>query len=313
MTAIDNLDDLISYLTKQIIRAQKSERWAMYRLIAPVVDFANRKNNLMDYFEYNQTSVHGAPQSIDIALLKNDLPLVAVEAKRVDRTLSSGQITKYLEDGVRGAVTNGIDWILCWNGKYKAVPLLDTATKKVIEKNILEVISFISLDACDTSDWSTTQQEVAPWIRPYTIEKKRLALHKENDKEIIAATGLLKARFAENPAISDLERVFLDSMCEEFERQGGKRASLRVEFRSSRLSFFDESSASNHKRVFRIEFGKKHPDILILAEIVNHNPELSETAVPFEHDKGSHMSRFRLSEVTQAKIFGAQVVRAVNI
>jgi hypothetical protein len=55
--------DLVMQLTAQYSNPQPSERWAMYRLINPVMDFANDSMGLLPYFEYNQTSTHGNHQS----------------------------------------------------------------------------------------------------------------------------------------------------------------------------------------------------------------------------------------------------------
>ena len=81
-----NLDELISLLEHHFHDPQPSERWAMYRLITPVIDYANQSMGLFPYFEYNQTSSHGTHQSVDIALLDDqEIPRVLVEAKRADR------------------------------------------------------------------------------------------------------------------------------------------------------------------------------------------------------------------------------------
>ena len=80
---------LISQMQEHLNAPQKSERWAMYRLIVPVIDLANSKLGLRAYFEFNQTSSHGTSQSVDVALLDEHSPRVMVEAKRVDRRIAA--------------------------------------------------------------------------------------------------------------------------------------------------------------------------------------------------------------------------------
>ena len=53
--------DLLQHLEEHLRSPQKSERWAMYRLIVPVVDFANATLGMSDYFEFNQTSAYSDP------------------------------------------------------------------------------------------------------------------------------------------------------------------------------------------------------------------------------------------------------------
>lgn len=96
-------EELVNYLERQFAHPQPSERWAMYRLINPVIDYSTQETGLIPYFEYNQTSAHGTHQSVDIALLDKDSePRIFIEAKRADRRVSPEQIEKYLESSDRG-------------------------------------------------------------------------------------------------------------------------------------------------------------------------------------------------------------------
>jgi hypothetical protein len=106
-----DIDFLIKLLENNFANSQPSERWAMYRLINPVVDYANQSLGYTPYFEYNQTSSHGTHQSVDIALLDETYtPRIFVEAKRADRKISPEQIEKYLDVMDHGVVTNGYIW-----------------------------------------------------------------------------------------------------------------------------------------------------------------------------------------------------------
>lgn len=96
--------ELLVLLSDQLSVPQPSERWAMYRLIAPIVDYANGSLRLTPYFEFNQTSRHRTHHSH---------PQVLIEAKRLDRPITPEQIDKYLEGNVRGIVSNGVLWVLC--------------------------------------------------------------------------------------------------------------------------------------------------------------------------------------------------------
>jgi len=132
--------ELIKNLNYCFENSQPSERFAMYRLITPVVDFANELKGLNAYFEYNQTSEHRSHQSVDIALLGEDKPIVLIEAKRLRRRLSADQINKYLLEKTRGIVTDGENWILCLNGKNKNVNIL-SQFGKVSDSELNEIIS----------------------------------------------------------------------------------------------------------------------------------------------------------------------------
>ena len=68
-----NKTELLHILDSNYRQVQPSECWAMYRLITPVVDFANQRLKYTPYFEYNQTSDHGTYQSVDIVKAQ-DLP-----------------------------------------------------------------------------------------------------------------------------------------------------------------------------------------------------------------------------------------------
>ncbi|QWV06626.1 hypothetical protein KQ246_19790 (plasmid) [Pseudoalteromonas shioyasakiensis] len=103
----------------------------MYRLIVPIVDFANTSMNMEPYFEFNQTSAHKTSQSVDIALLDHEKPKVMIEAKRANRNIAPENIEKYLDNGVRGVVTNGFDWVLCHNSFHIVYSIWNNETNQV--------------------------------------------------------------------------------------------------------------------------------------------------------------------------------------
>ena len=71
---LHELDALCIQLAPHLEVPQKSGRWAMYRLIIPIVDLANSRFKLTACFEFSQTSAHGTSQFVDIALLDGRTP-----------------------------------------------------------------------------------------------------------------------------------------------------------------------------------------------------------------------------------------------
>lgn len=158
------INDLEQQISVHLASPQKSERWAMYRLIAPVVDFANASMGLTAYFEFNQTSEHKTSQSVDIALLDGLKPKVMIEAKRLDRRIAAEQISKYLCADVRGLVTNGMHWIMCSNGLNKTLCMLDNEGNASAQ-SIKEIVAFIQGNKFDSTGWSSSNNYVNPILR----------------------------------------------------------------------------------------------------------------------------------------------------
>ncbi|SOE66898.1 hypothetical protein SAMN05414139_02930 [Burkholderia sp. D7] len=102
-----------------------------------------------------QPSVHGTFQKVDFALLDSETRTarVMVEAKRFSKTVSAELIEKYLEPGLRGAVTNGRHWVLCADGKSKLVPLC-RGDGAFVEQALDEVVSFLRGEHPDVSSWN---------------------------------------------------------------------------------------------------------------------------------------------------------------
>jgi len=303
---------LIQTLDDHLAHAQKSERWAMYRLIVPIVDFANSTLKLTTYFEFNQTSAHGTSQSVDIALLDGDTPVSMIEAKRVDRSIGADQIDKYLQEDVRGIVSNGVNWILCLNGKSKALSIWDEETKKVNERVVDEIVDFLCGSQKPSADWFKNPEYVAAPIRPVKPKKTVKAQRRSNPKRIAEKAGQCLTELQNMSKATKPELVFLEALIRSVsDHHGDIPNSSRFEFRSSRVSFFDETRSTSSKRTGRIELGKQQPDILVLTEIVNQSPSLSKIARPAPHDKGPHMRRFRLPDERNAKEFGIALGKVI--
>lgn len=110
----------------RFFRPQPSERWAMYRLICPVVDDACAKSGLEPYFEFSSPNGPNRRLSADIALMQEDLPIWLIEAKKYGRKIDPGMIDAYLKKGLMGVVSNGNYWIFKVREKFLEVgPLLD--------------------------------------------------------------------------------------------------------------------------------------------------------------------------------------------
>ena len=303
--------DLLSRIQKELSTPQKSERWSMYRLIVPIIDFANSTLGLIAYFEFNQTSTHGTSQSVDIALLAGDDPRVMIEAKRLDRRIAAEQISKYLTPGVRGLVANGVDWVLCQNDKNKAVSLYSQADGLVDGKAFDEIVAFIRGSTVTDSVWSVDSTYIDPTVRPEKPRKETTARRISNAVRCPADVAAMRSEVAGLTNASVLEKLFLESMMNQFEMQGGRPQHLCWEVRSSRVAFFDQRIAAGSKRVARIELGKKYPDILVLTEL-SAGTELSKISTPAPHDKGQHMRRFRLSREDQSRWFGTKLAEILS-
>lgn len=284
----------------------------MYRLIVPVVDFANSEMGLTAYFEFNQTSDHKTSQSVDIALLDGAEPKVMIEAKRVDRGISAEQISKYLRPGVRGLVTNGVHWVMCLDGGIKAVSLRDASDGKANLESLGEIVAFIRGEEHERTDWSENAAYVKPIVKPVRPHKPDRAIRKSNPIEVATDASAFRTLLAQLPSASRLDMTFLDSMASQFETQSGLPSHLRAEVRSSRVSFFDSRIASRSTRVARIELGKNQPDILVLTTLASASKDLARIATPTPHDKGPHMRRFRLFDEVQARSFGVELAKVLT-
>lgn len=279
--------NLIQHLAQHIARPQKSERWAMYRLVVPVVDVANSTMRLRDYFEFNQTSRHGTSQSVDIVLLdEHDKPVVMVEAKRVDRSISAEHIDKYLEPGVRGIVTNGLHWVLCRDGRNKLVSICDGA-RKIDAQAVDEILAFVRGEFRPDSDWGSTEVNYFPsHLRPEKIAKEVRAQRKSSPMVVVSDLQQFRLEVDALANASALDLVFLTEFSRAIEMAGRVFPDhLRCEVRQTRVSFFDTRRSTRSDRVARIELGKTQPDVLVLTELARRAGALEALAPAW------HMSR----------------------
>jgi|GEM_PF-2782956 len=308
-----DLEQLADELKKQIHHAQKSERWTLYRLIFPVIDYACNASNLVAYMEYNQTSSHGTSQSVDVALLKNHEPVLMVEAKRVGRKLSSGNVSKYIDPALPGIVTNGVDWILCRNETCTHVSLFRNPDKHLDTDALNQILQFIDQDFSDAHHWQTEKITVKAWIKPAPPKKLTTAKKTQSSKQALSHPSDLTQFSLENTLVTKLEKILLAAIAEAFTFHDNLPTSLSIEVTPKRISFFDYSTVNGSKRICRIALGKIHPDILIANRLLNEKNDLNEIAAFYEHDKNARMLCYRLSDEEQASLFGKKLANLLSL
>jgi len=305
------IDHLVSQLLLHFQAPQKSERWSMYRLITPVIDFANASRGLTVFFEFNQTSDHGRSQSVDIALLDGDKPLVLVEAKRAGRTISSDQIDKYLQNNERGLVSDGFHWILCRNRESSRLLVYDGF--QVNRDALGKLVAFIARGEVAGMTWTEHTVLAETAVQPKRPKKAQTAIRASNPVVPTSDIAQLTEMVRQLPPGSVIQSALLAAILSRLQDIGGIPAGLSWEVRSSRISVFDQNArgrgASN--RVARLLLGVINPDILVLNAVVDGFPTLSAIAKPTPHDKHPGMRRFRLGDENQATRFGIALVDAL--
>ncbi len=303
---MEQIEELHNHLRVHVSQPQASERWALYRLITPLVDYANLTLMATPYFEYNQTSEHGRQQAVDIAMLGGDgEPLVLIEAKRWDRAISSEQIAKYMQADGRGVVSSGGLWVLCQGPKSVCLSLLDAETGEYNPNCTEAVVKFIRGEETGLQ-FSQDTKMYKVHVKPNRPTKKRVAIRRVHTKTVAMGAEDLYSFLKNRPKPQPLENAFVAALADHFGTVG-LPSDLRVEMRSTRISFFDLRKTTGSQRLGRIELGKNNPDILVLTNIVNSYPELIEISPAYIHDKGAHMRRFRLRDVNESKIFGTKL------
>lgn len=303
--------ELAARLEAELKQPQRSERWAMYRLIVPVVDLANETLGLRAYFEYNQTSAHGSSQSVDLALLDGDEPRVMVEAKSAGRAVGAELIAKYLTAGARGVVTNGVHWVLCEDGRSEVVSIWDAEKGRVPAAAVERVLAFLRGGKQPEGMVGNGAVYAAPVVRPQRPAKEQRARRVSNGVTRVSDVEELRRETAALERATELESLLLRSLAEAFEKMGGVPSHLRGETRSSRVSYFDERIGEGSKRVFRVELGHQQPDVLVLTRLAGPGSELAGVAPSTPHVKGPHMRRFRLSSEAQTREFGRLLAEAL--
>jgi hypothetical protein len=306
------LDGLIEVLQPSFQVPQKAERWAVYRLIGPIVDYANATLGLTVFFEFNQTSAHGTSQSVDIALLSGSDPRVLIEAKRVGRTLTADQVAKYLTPGTRGIVTDGFRWILCSDGRSTSVAVYEGSA---IQADALQgVVDFIRGASPSAEQWPQGVEPARTPVPTLKIKKPTRGVRKPNPSTEVTTPDDL-ANWVQNLSVdAPVQQALLDAVTAALEGQRSFPPGMFWKVRSSRLSVFNDAvqGQGGSHRVARIDLTGKLPDMLVLNSIVNANPALSAIAPPSPHDKHPGMRRYRLGSIEQARQFGRALAEALS-
>ena len=292
-------NNLIQNLTTHFKAPQASERWSMYRLVTPLIDYACFKAGLESYFEFPQTSSHGNSQSVDIALLDNGKPSVLVEAKRVSRSISLGQIEKYLEVGVAGIVSNGSDWILCREGAASHVRLWNPGSEAVSHDSIRDIVDFIA-GSDSIGQKIQPNVDIKPILRPKKPAKGEKAHRQVNEVLQIKSGAELQGFIKQNERLTVSDRAFLTAFAEIVAQPPEH---IEIEVRASRLSVWVRSSGRRQRKM-RIEFGKREPSILILKSIVDGNDTLRHSYAHYRHDKHGGMREIRPPDARQSADLG---------
>lgn len=302
---------LLAHLDFHVQDPQPAERWVMYRLITPVVDYATVGMSVTLYFEFNQTSEHRTHQSVDIALLDNqNTPQVLVEAKRVNRKLSPEQIAKYLEPGVRGIVTDGYIWILCEGERHSTIRLFFDG--QLVEETLDQIVAFITGKPFTAEKVNSVSDEYSSTEKVHKVEKLHRAKRAKHTVQSTKNAEDFQA-FIDTLDKSPAAEIALLSSIYKALQKLRTTPNFHWETRVTRVSFFDDSLPKKQQRLARIELGKKQPDILIRNEIVNKNLELAKIATPTIHDKGKHMRRFRIGSEADSKAFGTELIHALSV
>lgn len=274
----------------------------MYRLITPVIDFACLTTGWQPFFEYNQTSKHNTLQSVDIALLHDDMPRMLIEAKRAKRPISRQQIEKYLEPDLPGIVSNGADWILCRNVDCHHVRIWNDAEQQVSQRDLMRVIHFV-IGGTLVGQTIDPKTEITPVLRPERPKKAVKAQRKSHTVESIASADALLAFAAWNSRLTVLDRVFLEAFAKPL---GTTPENIKIEVRETRMTVWDLSTGES-VRLMRIAFGKRQPSLIIQTAIVDTHTELDVSVVHNRHDKHRGMREFRLADERMAESLGHKI------
>lgn len=274
----------------RIVRPQPSERWAMYRLICPVVDAACSISGLEPFFEYAQPNGPNKRLSADIALTAEGrkTPVWLVEAKKFGRKIDPGMIDAYLNPGAMGLVTNGNQWIFKIAGRYLSVgPLLrpDGRVDEAIYNRLVEMIGTVEeASALALSDawmdmWKATRQATGPAIWKISGGKGSRAYHEKTRYETLQEAAAAARTYTSSDTLA---AALLDTII----ATGQQTPVGYFEVNEARMIWW----VSEKVRGARLNLTGKHMEMLvdncILDSFGRHNVKASIKM----HDKNIRMS-----------------------
>ena len=306
-------DELARELERSMNAPQPSERWALYRLIAPVIDYANRDLGLKVYFEFPQNSRHGSSQSLDVALLTGHGEChLLLEAKRVARDISIEQISKYLLTDCRAIVTNGGGWLLSDNGRTIAKRLFSSAKSEIDTAALADVIAFIKGELNSDESWQFGNQILPALIITEAYHKLQKAFRRSNYAYSAADFDSAMCLLDSHCRPSVVDRAFLNELLRSCSAGQLFPPRFDVKIRSSRVVIVDRCPLdTGRKRLVRLEVGKGRSDVLVSSALAATSETLDSVVTGFAHDKGAHMRRFRLGDETVAKLFAKSLASAM--
>jgi hypothetical protein len=270
------------------LRPQPSERWAMYRLICPVVDRACDESGLEPFFEYSQPNGPNRRLSADIALMRRDQPIWLIEAKKFSQRLHPDLVAPYLKEGMMGIVTNGNYWVFCVNGKtFTAGPLLNDS--RHVERTILDqLVSLIATEKeehalAQSHAWNTEWVPFQRYARPEvwrTSAAKGTRLFAEKQRFSTLRDAVLNAK--EHVASDSVIGFFLEEIIE-----SGQEISVgEIEVSEKRLIWW----LPDGRRGARINLEGRHLEILFLNEFLDLYGRTRILGSLKMHDKNHAMS-----------------------
>ncbi len=274
----------------RIVRPQPSERWAMYRLICPVVDAACNKSRLEPFFEYSQPNGPNKRLSADIALMHDGLqtPVWIIEAKKYGRRIDPGMIDPYLNPGAMGVVTNGNQWVFKIAGKYLSIgPLLrpdgridpPTFEKLVAMISTVDEKSALALSDRWVATWQQMSKPSGPAVWKVSGGMGSRAYHPKTRYETLAEAAV--AARGQTPS-ETLAAAFLDRV-------------ISSEIRAS-CGFFEVSQArliwwiEERMRGLRLNLSGQHLELLVDNTLLDGLGRGNIRASIKMHDKNIRMS-----------------------
>ena len=281
------------------ITPQPSERWAIYRMICPIVDSATAASGLVSYFEFSQPNGPNKRLSADIALLNNNKPVWLIEAKKFGKKLDPGLIAPYLTDGVMGVVTNGNYWIFVICQKiYVAGPVLSEHGEAIfdIQTVIISLLSQTNEDAaaslaCKTlSAWSGHIISKRPTV--WTLNK---GLGSREFAKKVIYNRLSDAVLEVLPLV--VEGSPTELLLEELQQSGAEIPGGRIEVSKNRLVWWLQSGA----RAIRLNLKSRQIDMLASNRLIEAVGKTLIRASIKMHDKNYEMSVLRATEVDEVR------------
>jgi len=267
---------------------QASEKWALYRIICPIVDTSCHFSGLEPYFEYPQPTGPNSVIKVDIALLtEQKKPIWYIEAKKFARPIHRAMIEGYLRDDLMGVVSNGNNWIFVIMGKAFTVgPILDNSNKP-IDAEIDRIIRLLSCKSIKQllglGDFKEETPLLVKNVNASTVHRqsagkgKRLYAEKTTYTEL--APALQQACKASIP--DSMTALYLHKLMD----SGLQISGGFLEVSEKRLIWWRAKS----DRLVRIDLTSKQLSVLIAREIIDWIGIAKISARLKIHDKNTNM------------------------